>query len=230
MRKVLAILPFVVTEQTLRSHREFLRRDAGGNGSIIHAVALQNGPRPDQFQGEGFRHAIEETVELVERSQADFDGIMISCFEDPALAESRQVSRIPVVGPCETAMILVRLSARPFLIVSPDPGSEAHYRKVAADWGLSDRFNSYECVEVDIEGASLDEAGVVSKVTSAIESGRRKAPNAIAILGCTAFGEHASAIRSRAGGIVLEPATEGIRMLEMLIDLRSRDHERSRSA
>ncbi len=44
----------------------------GGNGSIIHAVALQNGPRPDQFQGEGFRHAIEETVELVERSQADF--------------------------------------------------------------------------------------------------------------------------------------------------------------
>jgi allantoin racemase len=223
MRKILAILPFVVQERTLSSHEAFLRRDAGHRGSDIRAVALQSGPTPDQFQGEGFRHAIEETVDVVEKAQGDFDGIMISCFEDPALAESRQASTLPVVGPCETAMALTRLSSRPFFIVSPDPGSEPHYRRIAAEWGLAERFSSYECVEVDIEGASLDEAGVVAKVTKAIESGRRKANGAIAILGCTAFGEYAAAIRSRAGGMVIEPATESIRMLEALIDLGPRE-------
>jgi allantoin racemase len=219
MRKVLAILPFKVDDSTLESHGRILQADAAPRGTSIAAVCLQRGPAPADFSRPGFEHAITDIVDLAMRHQRECDGIMISCFEDPGLAEVRQVSRVPVVAPCETALQLARAAGGRFFIISPDRESEPLYRRFAGEMGLAGSFDSFVHVPFEIEGVSGNEA-LPDQVAAAIADARRRSDADLALLGCTAFTECYDSIVARAGGRIIEPARAAIRMLELLIDLQ----------
>jgi allantoin racemase len=218
MRKILAILPFKVDDSTLESHGRILQADAASRGTSITAVSLQRGPTPADFCQPGFEYAVTEIVDLAVRHQRECDGIMISCFEDPGLAEVRQVSRVPVTAPCETALQLARAAGGRFFIVSPDRESEPLYRRFAAGMGLSGSFDSLVHTPFEIEGVSRNEA-LPEQVAKAIGDARRRGDADLAILGCTAFMECFDSIAARAGGRIIEPARAAVRMLELLTDL-----------
>lgn len=103
MRKILAILPFLVTETTRARHEQILQRDAAPRGTSVTAVGLDHGPTPADYSRPGFQHAVREIVEIAKRYQNRYDGILISCFEDPGLAEVREMAQMPVVGAAHTA-------------------------------------------------------------------------------------------------------------------------------
>lgn len=218
MRKILTILPFVVADSTRIAHETALQRDALARGTSVSCVSLDTGPTPADFSTPGFQHAIPAIVDLARRHQDEYDGIMISCFEDPGLDEVRKMSRIPVVGPCQTALQLALLAGDSFIIVSPDLCSEPLYRNFAAQAGLADRFASFVHLPFEIEGVSNDLA-LARAVADAITHARKMAHAGTAILGCTAFTDCYDRIRDLAGGRVIEPARSAIRVLELLIDL-----------
>jgi allantoin racemase len=221
MRKILTILPFKVADATRVAHEQTLQRDAMARGTLVSCVGLEDGPTPADFSQPGFQHAVPSIVEIARRQQDDYDGILISCFEDPGLAEVREMSRIPVVGPCQTALQLALLGGEDFFIVSPDRESEPLYRELAAEAGVADRFVSFVHLPFEIEGVS-DDPALPRKVADAIARARKTTHASTAILGCTAFTDCYDAIRELAGGRVIEPARAAIRILEVLIDLGSR--------
>ena len=50
---------------------------------------------------------VPPTVDLVRRCERDgFDAAIIGCFTDPGLDAAREMVEMPVVGPCESAMLL----------------------------------------------------------------------------------------------------------------------------
>ncbi|MBS0417756.1 MAG: hypothetical protein JSR66_08580 [Proteobacteria bacterium] len=217
-RRILVIIPFLVDESTRESHLRCLQRDAGPRGSVLSAVSLSQGPTPADFSEPGFNHAVSDIVAIAQRHQDDFDGIMISCFEDPGLAEVREVAHIPVVAPCESALQLARSAGGRFFIVSPDPGSEPLYRQFAAGMGLAGCFGSFVHVPFEIEAAGTN-ADLPDVVAEAIRMTRQEGAADLAILGCTAFTECYEGIVAGAGGRILDPARASIKLLELLIDL-----------
>ena len=221
MREILAILPFVVTPETRARHEQILRRDAAPRGSSVTAVGLEQGPTPADYSRPGFKHAVGEIVEIAKRHEGRYDGIMISCFEDPALAEVREVTRIPVVGPCQTALQLANVAGGRFFIVSPDLEAEPLLRRFVADAGLTDRYASFVHMPFEIEGVAAD-ADLAANAAGLIAVTREATHAQTAVLGCTAFTECYDDIRKLAGGRVIEPARASIGMLELLIDLESR--------
>jgi allantoin racemase len=221
MRKILAILPFLVTEATRTQHEQALQRDATPRGTSVTAVGLQEGPTPADYSRPGFQYAVAEIVRIARRHHDEYDGIVISCFEDPGLADVRSVVGIPVVGPCQTALQLANFVGGSFFIVSPDREAEPLVRRSVSDAGLTDRFASFVHMPFEIEGTSYDST-LPESTAGLIKSTRKTTHAETAILGCTAFTQCYDTIRDLAGGRIIEPARASIRMLEHLIDLESR--------
>jgi len=218
MHKILVIIPFVVDLDVLCEHEKVLTA-ANSKRSHITVVSLAVGPSPADFDKPTFQHAVPEILDVVRERQKDFDGIMISCFEDPGLAEAREISNIPVVAPCETAMLFAASLGRSFFLISPDPNSEGLYRRIAASFGLAANFAAFETIEFDVGGENDADASV-ARFASIVSKARNETHADIAILACTAFAGYANAIRCKAGGWIIEPATAAIQHLESLIDLR----------
>jgi allantoin racemase len=221
MRSILTVIPFVVDEALRLAHERALSR-AAGDATSVTVMSLEAGPSPADFSSQGdFSHATAEIVELVRRHERRHDGVLISCFEDPGVVEARQVAAIPVVGPCEAAFALASFHRGRFFVVSPDPGSEPLYRRRAADAGLADRFGPFVHVDFDVEGTAAGDTGAVPAIVDAIARTRRVSGGDTAILGCTALAEAWPEIRAQAGGRIIEPASAGIRLLELLIDIHA---------
>jgi len=127
MKRILAIIPFVLDREVAAAHAEALNNVASA-GTLITAVPLTSGPTPADYDRPDFVHATREVAEILESCQSDFDAAFISCFEDPGLEEARAIARIPVTGPLEATMGLVRALGEDFFLVSPDHESEPGYR------------------------------------------------------------------------------------------------------
>lgn len=219
MRRILAILPFVVEDTLVAAHQAALNAGISSD-TIVTAIAIPSGPTPADYDRPGFTHAVQEISDLLASNQSDFDAAFISCFEDPGLEEARAISRIPVAGPLETAMALVRTLSEDFVLVSPDRDSEAGYRRAIAKLGADRHFKGFAAVDFEVGGAN-ERAAAVDSIADGIARARSAGGADLAILACTDFSPYHADVSAQAGGRIIEPATTALRALEFILDRKS---------
>ena len=221
MRRILAIIPFVVDRELADEHLRTLEIQSQRDTTITIAH-LNKGPKISDYGKEGFQHGVSETVEIVVSNQSRYDGILISCFEDPGVHEARAIATIPVVGPGESSMIMASRLANKFNIISPDEPAERILRGMAKSMGLEDQFGVFELISTDVSEFNNQSNTVVSEVASAIRRAEEKCQNAVNILGCTGFADIQNDIADSVDVPILDSVTASISMLESLIDVSSR--------
>lgn len=59
--------------------------------------------------------------EVIKTEEEGYDAVVVGCFCDCALQACREAVRIPVMGPCESAMLLAQLLGRKFSVVTIHP-------------------------------------------------------------------------------------------------------------
>jgi allantoin racemase len=77
--------------------------------------------------------------QAVQAEKEGFDGVIITCVFDPALAETRRAVRIPVVGLCEATLAMASLVGHRFGLISPTPLLTDALLGTVASYGMEDR-------------------------------------------------------------------------------------------
>jgi len=219
MRKILVIIPFTVDSDLAQSHSQYLEQHLRED-TTISLISLKNGPTLEEYESLGSEYGLQEILDIVRRAQADYDGIMVSCFEDPGVLQARAISGIPIAGPCESALFTASLWGQKFFVISPDEPAEQLCRNRVDAMGLNDRFGAFKLVQFDVPEFADNERKLIDEICAIIDGAHRDGSGGVAILGCTAFGPLHAAIQQQVETPVIDAAAAAIRSLETAIDSR----------
>ena len=145
------------TTQAMTDEIAQVARAAAATGTEIDCVSPESGPRSI----EGYTDevlAAYHTVDLVAQTKGRYDGYVIACFGDPAIAACREISDVPVVGIAEAAFHMASLVAYKWSIVTVLPRVKPFMEEVVHRNGMEHKCASIRCtpltvleIEADIE-------------------------------------------------------------------------------
>ena len=203
------------TTQAMTDEIAQVARAAAATGTEIDCVSPESGPRSI----EGYTDevlAAYHTVDLVAQTKGRYDGYVIACFGDPAIAACREVSDVPVVGIAEAAFHMASLVAYKWSIVTVLPRVKPFMEEVVHRNGMEHKCASIRCtpltvleIEADIERTKrmmLDEArdAIANDGAEAI------------LLGCAGLGPIDKTMQEALGVPVFDGTACAVKLLEGL--------------
>lgn len=181
--------------------------------------------------GKGFPQIMTETqgmingveiISIAKKAEADgMDGILIYCFDDPAVAECREIVSIPVVGLFESTILFAKnLSEKIGLIATDQSGIKAAERRLGA-WGLTGiigKIKSIGLTEIDFKSKACFEK-IISLCRELENEGLY-----IAVIGCGSSLICTEYVRRRLteeniGVQIIDPAAAAVITLESCVRL-----------
>jgi allantoin racemase len=169
--------------------------------------------------------ALPDTIaKILEAERSGADAIVIDCMGDPGMNAGREVTDIPVLGPCHTSMHVAALLAHRFSIVTVLDSVVPMLEDLASKYGLDSKLASIRVVnipvlELDDHGRMMD--GLFEQSVKAIDEDGAHA----IVFGCTGMRGCAEALQARLeeagyGGIpVIDPVVTAFKIAEALVDL-----------
>lgn len=214
MPKILVINPN--TTQAMTDDIGRGARAAAAPDTVIEAISPAGGPRSiEGFADEAL--ASYHLVDAVAQARGKYDGIVVACYGDPALAACREVSDVPVVGIAEASFHMACLVAHKWSVVTVLPRILPLIEEVVHRNGLERRCASVRSapltvleIEADLERAKrlmLDEAA------KAVREDRAEA----ILLGCAGLGPLDKTIQEELGVPVFDGTACAVKLLEGLI-------------
>lgn len=160
----------------------------------------------------------EIVMKAIKAEQDGYDGIILYCFSDPAIAACRESVRIPVLGSGQAACLTAAVLGYNFslLITSPRriPEKNEFIRTTGIDPG---KLCSIRSVDLDLSNVRAD---IDRTIDCLIREGKRCVEEdgaQVLILGCLSFLGMADAVGDRIGIPVIDPAKAALSMMESLI-------------
>jgi allantoin racemase len=149
-----------------------------------------------------------------------FDAIIIDCMGDPALEAAREITNIPVVGPCQSSMAIASTISDRFTVVTVLKRLIPLFWRNAKKYGFETKIASVRSVEVPV--LELDEKRDEVKAILLAESKKaldEDSADAI-ILGCTGMVGMARELQEALKVPVVDPAIASLKLAEALVDMK----------
>lgn len=149
-----------------------------------------------------------------------FDAMIIDCMGDPSLEASREITRIPIMGPCQSSMAYASTISDRFTVVTVLNRLKPLFWRNAKRYGFEAKVASVRSVEVPV--LELDEKRDEVKASLLAES--KKALDGdgadTIILGCTGMVGMARELQEALKAPVIDPAVTALKHAEALVDLK----------
>jgi allantoin racemase len=204
-----------VTERVRRAAAALL-----APGTVADVANPASGP----FSIETARHRDEaepHVVALVRESLARrYDAYAFACFDDLALAESRRITGVPVVGTCEAGIAAVRTIARRFAIITTVHAAVPGIALLLARYGAADVCTIRAAgiaVAAAADGGDETEGRIVEAAEAAIAEDGAEA----LLLGSGGLTGYADALALRLGVPVVDGVAAAIKLAEAVAGMRS---------
>lgn len=188
---------------------------AAGPGTEIECVSPEAGPR----SVEGFADevlAAYHTLDLVAQTTGEYDGYVIACYGDPALAACREVAEVPVVGIAEASFHMASLVAHKWSIVTVLPRVEPLLEELVARNGMEEKCASIRCTPLTVleieEDIERTKRMMADEARSAVADDGAEA----ILLGCAGLGPIDKVMQESVGVPVLDGTACAVTMLEGL--------------
>lgn len=191
-------------------------RAAAAPGTTIECLSPAAGPRSI----EGFTDEVLSAyhlVDVVAGARGTYDGVVVACYGDPALAACREVSDVPVVGIAEASMHMASLVAHKWSVVTVLPRIKPLLEEVVHRNGLERRCASIRpapLTVLEIE-EDLDRAKrmMVDEARIAIDQDGAEA----ILLGCAGLGPIDKPMQDELGVPVFDGTACAVKLLEGLL-------------
>lgn len=173
---------------------------------------LDEGPSTIECRADEARAVPLALDRIVAAAAEGVDGIVVNCFMDPALAPARELVRVPVAGPAQSAMTLATTLGDRFSVILPAASGAPIVAEQAAAYVGRDRLASVRSVEMPVAELRDRERlvrGLVAEAGRAIEEDGAH----VVILGCTGMCGVTSAVRAALAGRdvpVLDPTLAAV--------------------
>lgn len=173
------------------------------DGPQIECRTLAEGPPGVESQ----RHVdgvIGPLCKMIESEDNAADAFVIACFSDPGLHSAREISKHPVFGISECAILSALSLGERFGIIAILPASVSRHQRYIRQMGLESRFAADLPIGVgvtDLKGDEVEErmAGVGGQLID--EHGAD-----VLILGCAGMADYRSRLEARLGVPVIDPS------------------------
>ncbi|MEN9059717.1 aspartate/glutamate racemase family protein [Ponticoccus litoralis] len=190
-------------------------------GPHTRVEAINPADSPRSIETPDHRRLAEPlAIELLSR-HPDYDGYVMACFDDIALAEGRRFLRGPVVGAAEAAVAAARFLADRFAIVTTVETMVPGIHKLLAGLGATGRCTVH-ATGVGVAAAAGEGAAVDRSIDQAIARARRDDGAEAIILGSGGLTGRAGALAERHGLPVIDSIEAALVMAEAMAQMQAR--------
>jgi len=217
MRRIKTIVPVATTiwnEPNLAALNQYKE-----DSTIIDIINIERGSESIENKFDEAWCALPTLQEAMKAEQEGYDGVIIYCFDDPALTAAKEALKIPVVGIGEASVYIASLIGRKFGIITAGPPE--------AGSAILDNLKVYE---LDHKCVGVRSVGI--PVLSLVESQEEELKNLVKlgsemisrgadviVLGCGSMHGIAEKASHELGIPIVVPAAAAIKMCESLISM-----------
>lgn len=143
--------------------REMRRREALLNswafsGTTVSVIDVPSGPISIESAYEEAL-CVPATIDLImDCERQGFDAAIIGCFGDPGLEAARELAIIPVVGPCESSLLLAASLGHKFSVLTVFDSLIAGQEMLAYKAGVRDKLASVRATGIPVLDLMKDRA------------------------------------------------------------------------
>ncbi len=193
-------------------------RRVAATGTSIIAVNPAHGPASiEGFYDEAM--CVAGMLEVI-RKAADYDAVIIACFDDTGLDAARCLTDRPVIGIGEAAYHMASMIANKFSVVTTLARSVPALEHNLHRYGLIARCARVRSSEVAV--LELERPGSDARIRISAEIGRAVAEDRAEaiVLGCAGMADLADSLAKEHGLPVLDGVTCAVGLAEAMIRLR----------
>lgn len=159
-------------------------------------------------------------VEEVRRAEAEgIDGVVVACFDDPAIGACRELVSGPVLGICEAAMHAATMLASSFSVVTTLPRSVPIIEDLALRYGMERRCRRVRAADIPVLALEED-PGARQRVLTEIRRAVAEDHCEAVILGCAGMADLTEWLTREAGVPVIDGVAVAVKMVEALVGAR----------
>jgi allantoin racemase len=156
-------LCFLGTESRL----EYVRRFASPGVNVERLEGFVGRyPAPSSIESRVEELALAQAVveQSVEAERRGFDAVITACLGDPGVDAAREMVRIPVIAPGETALLTARMLSHRFSVISPIAQTVPLAREQVHKAGLLHNLASIRSFDMEVERIRLREPATLAKL------------------------------------------------------------------
>lgn len=150
---------------------------------------------------------------------SDVDAVLVWCSSDPGVTELRKYTKIPVIGPGESAFHMAMLQGRRFAYLTPLSVGADRAQKYVRDLGFAERFAGVEVIGTPVLELRKDLEATRQRVGAAGKRALDELGADVLVLGCMGLFQVAESVSRDLGVPVIEPSAAGPRLATMLTAL-----------
>ena len=220
-KKIKVILP-VTTKMFQELAPREMEKYKDSNTSLTF-INLQKGPETIESRFDAVWASLFTLQEVLKAEKEGYDGLIISCFSDPALRAAKEGVKIPVVGLGEASVTFSLLLGHKFGIVTigpPEGGAfltERHWDNLRM-YGLDHKCVGIKSMGVPVIGLK---EGDQEEIRRLIEIGREMIEKGadVLILGCGGLLGIAEEASRELGVPIIIPIAVALKMCESMISM-----------
>lgn len=203
--------------------RVSLLREWSFAGAQVDIIDIEDGPLSIESTMEEYL-AAPGIIDIAMQAEKDgYDGIIIGCFDDPAIDAVRETVNIPVVGPGEASLLSACLLGTSYSIISILDNVIPALKKRVKIVGVNEKMSSIRPINIPVLDLPKNINATIEKVVEASIIARDQDGADILILGCMslAFLDITGKIEEKVGIPVLNPAKMALKTLEGLVSVKA---------
>ncbi len=201
--------------------RERLMNDWAFEGTEVSVIDVPTGPASIESAYEEML-AIPPTLDLIMDCEAQgFDAAIIGCFGDPGIEAARELVSMPVVGPCESAMLLAAGLGHSFGVLTIFDNLVAGQEMLAVQAGVRAKLTSVRPTNIPVlelmNDPDVTKARLIEVARACVEEDRADA----LLFGCMtmSFLDMGDEIGAELGVPVVNAGRAAVKHAEMLVSM-----------
>lgn len=163
---------------------------------------------------------VEEVAPMVSAyvRESDADAVVVACFSDPGVAQSRAANRRPVIGIAEAAYYAALQLGRRFGVVSLGASSIARHARHIEALGLNGRLAGDRPIDMTVAEGHSAPGAEMAILRVADQLVKENGADCL-ILGCAGLGARRSCLQQTLGLPVVDPVQVGVAAAANVLDL-----------
>jgi allantoin racemase len=162
-----------------------------------------------------------DIIHKVKRAEIDgYDAVIIGCFYDPGLYQSREITDIVVVGPGEASMCIASVLGYKFSVLAGRNKWVPIIMENIQKYGYKEKLASVKLLELGVEDFHKDdgytETVMIAKGREAVEQDGAE----VIILGCTMQFGFYSKLQEYLSIPVIDPIAASVKYAEFLLNVK----------
>ena len=165
-----------------------------------------------------------EILPMITKAEDDgYNGVVIACFGDTGIEAAKELSKIPVIGIAEAALLLAPMLSRKFLLLETSKSSIPRMEQFIRQLGLNKDLIEFRALDSESDWTIIDSLANPEKTKQLIIKTCRKIMDEssvdLIIPGCSAISEHTKAIQEELGVPVIDPVVTAVQIIIALIKM-----------